>query len=201
MSAPIFVTAATGEEHIRLAENLDQSFADNGWPRLIVVTDEPCRARENVVEKDDLWKGRGLKTRFAEFVPDDHQGDVYWVDADCLAKGPFIEPDVELGPGELQGIYLRQYEGGKFAAYCSAWLRVGDLATARDLCSLWHKYTNDRPRASRYASRTDEIGLFLAAKKRRSGEYVFKPVESSASIREPMPNLEHLNATNGKENA
>lgn len=181
----IFVTAAVGEKHRALALELDRSMAAHGWPPLVVVAEAPLEARRCAIMPDDFGRGRGLKTRWASAIPADHDGPGGWIDADCLATGPWVDP--QIGAGEVAAVVAgRVAARPPFLLFHSTVILAGDAATARDLCDAW---------ADAYRStgcpRSDEQALVAAIR-------ALKLTQLDLGTKSPAPleNLRHRGASN-----
>ncbi|HEY9817756.1 MAG TPA: hypothetical protein V6D20_18410 [Candidatus Obscuribacterales bacterium] len=174
----IFVTTASGEKHIALARRMAESFEEWGWPKLIIATPE------EYPEYDDMWKGRGLKTRFAYFAPDHHLGKVAFVDADCEAVGPY-PGDPQVPKGGMSGIVtsrLKAPNGHRMNFLASTFLVFESVHQARTVCDEWHANLLEDKR-----EKTDENALHRATK--------YMPAIDSGWFKMPMKNLLHLAAT------
>lgn len=181
----IFVTAAVGKKHRALALELDRSMAAHGWPPLVVMAETPIETRQCVVMAEDLGRGRGLKTRWASAIPADHAGPCGWIDADCVATGPWTEPQVEAG--EVAAVVAgRVAARPPFLLFHSTVVLAGEAATACDLCDAW---------AEAYRSagcpRSDEQALVAAI---RALKLPQRDLGTKSSA--PLENLRHLGASN-----
>jgi hypothetical protein len=173
-----FVTTATGQRHIELAAAMQESFRRHGWPELIVATGD------DYPEYNDLWKGRGLKTRWANFLPEDCAGPVAFVDCDCEAIGPYLG-DPHIPDGGMAGIVLSRLKlptGGRMNFMASTILFLPDRQQAIEVCDEWHaNLILDKRRHS------DEPALHRATK--------YRPATQTGWFKMPMENLIHLAAT------
>lgn len=170
-----FVATASGDSYIRQAEDLRRGFADFGWPSLVVATSHDFPGM------DDLWGGRGLKTRFAHFLPDDTAGPVAFLDCDCRVIGPFRQPpriDNNTLIAKIRSSRWSPTYGRKFLLQ-SCLLIFPSLPVARSVCDKWYR------EAASYSPRigSDEPALHRAIQ----GMTVIDIQEHG----NPMPNLAH----------
>jgi hypothetical protein len=156
---PLLVTAATGERCRQAALALDESLRDHHWPPLLVISEWPLHSRRNATGPSPLWGGRSLKTGFAAYLPPAHTGPVVWVDADCLAHGPFPGlPD--LSAAAVHGLpWGRRYltHAGPRQFLHSTLLVFPTAALARHVSARWHAHFCQKTHP-----RTDEPALVRA---------------------------------------
>lgn len=198
-----FVTSATGSKHRAFAEQLEASFVRWGWPSLTVISDSPVQARTNVLASDDIGFGRGLKTRFGEFVSG--HGPVCYVDADCEAVGPFCGLP-QLLPASVAGVVTgvldpqlpeeeRAFleEAGLHLNIASAFLVCDSGETARRVSEAWHRELTNSPWRG-----SDEWALNRVLHRFIPSHRIARPVDIGAEFREPMRNLIHHAAGGGQ---
>ena len=180
-----FVTTACGERHRGLAKGLWESWQRWGWPRLTVVSDAPIEGiTGNIVAPAGmLWGGRGMKTRFADYLPDDAGGVVAFVDADCEVVGPFTGL-LEVPKGAMAGASHKAFRRMRGIDHflCSALLVFHDLEDARNVCARWHAELVSSGHESR-----DELALFAVSMD-------FKKIPHG-TVSTPLANLHHALAT------
>jgi len=172
----IFVTTAKGETHRAHAARLAESFRKWKWPKLYIIADERVSGFDTILASDDHEAGRGLKTRFAHYLPP-VTGNVFFIDADCEAVGEFVAaPDIE--SGQVSGI-ARQTYPTKIPRYllCSACLGFHNLDEAKAACDEWGKYYQDLKKPS------DEPALYRVTRTRN--------VIPHGTKVEPLKNLKH----------
>lgn len=175
----IFITTAAGEKHKGLAKDLAVSFEKWGWPKLIIGTDETHP------ELDTLWKGRGLKTQFAKLIPDNYSGPVCFVDADCVAIGPY-PGDPPTPEGGMSGLLLQRLKMpdgvGRMNFFSSCFMVFPNVEIARDISEKWHEELKKDKRQI-----SDEHALHRVTK--------YLPGIALGWFKMPMENLEHLSVT------
>jgi hypothetical protein len=175
----IFISTASGERHVELARNLEVSFAKWNWPRLIVGT------HETHPELDTLWKGRGLKTQFAKLIPDNYSGPVCFVDADCLAIGPY-PGDPEVPEGGMSGLLMQRLKTpdgrGRMNFFSSCFMAFPTAELAREISEAWFDQLKKDKREL-----TDEHALHRVTK--------YLPGIALGWFKQPMENLRHLAET------
>lgn len=175
----IYITTATGERHVELARRLEASFFKWDWPRLIVATGDEHP------ELDDLWKGRGLKTRFAHFIPEGYEGPVAFVDCDCEAVGPY-PGDPEVPEGGMSGLILQRLKtpdgNARMNFFASTFLVFGSVEIARKVSTGWFEELKKDKREL-----TDENALHRVTK--------YLDGFNTGWFKQPMENLLHLAET------
>jgi hypothetical protein len=173
----LFITTASGEKHRKMAEDLKKSFEKYNWSKLIVVTDLTHP------EKDDLQKGRGLKTRFADFIPEDYVGAVAFLDCDCIVTGEYKE--IKLEENTIHGVISRKYMGADKEIHhllCSCFIAFPSVEMAKDVCQKWYEKLKLVKNIQ-----TDEICLLFATKGMKA-----KRIGTSIN---PIENLTHFFST------
>lgn len=170
-----FIATASGDSYIQQAQNLLASFRMHDWPRLLVVTERDAPSM------DDIWGGRGLKTRFAHFIPDGTPGPVAFLDCDCQAVGPYVPPpNIDEGTliSKIRSCRHSPTHGPKFLLQ-SCFLAFSSLTEARAVCNKWYKEINSYPASVG----SDEPALHRAIQ----GMNVVDIQDNG----NPMPNLTH----------
>lgn len=177
----ILITSAVGDHSRQDAAALAESFVRHGWPRLIVLSETAIHdlACENIVASNGgVWRGRGLKTGFADAIPADYHGPVAWIDVDCIAIGPYIDPHV--APNQVLGLSAsRYYDSDNKIRYIlrSTVLVFGTADLARKISARW--------RSILQPDRTDEPALWQSI----SWEVDCAPLPGTHE--HPLPNLWH----------
>lgn len=175
----LFITTVSGDKHKQLAIEMRASFEQHNWPPLIIV------CAEDYPEYDTLWGGRGLKTQFAKFIPNDYTGPVAFIDADCLAVGPY-PGDPPVPKNGIGGIVMWT---GKEAVtnlnvnyLISTLLVFPDVHSAKRVSEKWYQVLSEQDQA-----KTDEFALREATK--------LLPAVVTGWYKQPLTNLKHLATT------
>jgi hypothetical protein len=171
----LLLTTVVGETYHGHAARLAASLAAWSWPPLLVV-DEAAAAAAGIHDLEP--RGRGLKTRWAEFIPAGHTGPAMFLDADCEAVGPYLGLPAH-PPGIVSATVRQRFLGGKIW-WESNRIFAADRAAAIALCRRWHAWY----RAQGEAAKQDEPALNWTLAE-------FATVDLGGSFDDPWPNIRH----------
>lgn len=184
---PLFITIAQGRRYRELAHYQKRCLHKHGWDVSHIVIEKetpgPDRARDD-------------KTGFAKAIPEDHEGPVILLDADCTIEGP--QTPLPTG-ADVFGVCVKN--GWKGLETCPVPQPVNDYldamflifrnaTIARTISARWLKLWQSR--IGRDSAWTDTFSLNHALV-----GFDAQEIPNSTGTK-PYPNLLHMYRTFGK---